>query len=142
MAIKEMVYKTEWYTLDNAEVLSRDFYKGYDYLVVSYGTHPCAYVALREGQPFYHASLCEDVHVQCHGGCTFAQWGHGKFFNHTYKVIGWDYGHYDDFSGSSIKWGTEWNARSKKWTTEEMVQECRDVIERLYVIEHPELYYK
>ena len=142
LAIKEMVYKTEWLTLDKAEVLSRGSYKGYDYLVVSYGIHPCAYIALEEGQPFYRACLCEDVDVQCHGGCTFVEWGYGKLFNHTYKVIGWDYGHYDDFSGSSIKWGTEWNARSKKWTTEEMVQECRDVIERLYVIEHPELYYK
>lgn len=141
--MQEMVYQNKWLTLDQTIILAEGSYKGYEYFVVSYGMHPCAYIALREGQPFYKAGSYEDVDVNCHGGCTFAEWGYKHLFNETYKVIGWDYGHYDDFSGSSIKWGTEWNdVRSKKWTTKEMVEECEHVIDQLYFLEHPELIYK
>ena len=134
-----MVYQNKWLTLDEAVILERDSYKGYEYFVVSYGVHPCAYIVLREGQPFYNASY-EDVDIYCHGGCTFAERGYGNLFNETYKVIGWDYGHYDDFSG--LYKNTEGLKDNKKWTTEEMIQECKDVIDQLYFLEHPELIYK
>ena len=140
--IKEMVYQAEWLTSDDAIILARDFYKDYEYFVVSYGVHPCAYIALREGQPFYSATDYGDVNINCHGGCTFVEKGYKNLFDSNYKVIGWDYGHYNDFSGSSIKWGTKWNERSKKWTTEEMIQECKNVIDQLYFFEHSELLYK
>ena len=116
--IKEMEYQAEWLTSDDAIILARDFYKDYEYFVVSYGVHPCAYIALREGQPFYNVTDYGDVNIKCHGGCTFVEKGYKNLFDSNHKVIGWDYGHYNDFSGSSIKCGTTWNdVRSKKWTT-------------------------
>ena len=93
-----MVYQDKWLTLDEAPVLSRGFHKGYEYFVVSYGIYPCAYIALREGQPFYKFS---------------GMFKEGIFLN-----------------------------SAKRWTTEEIVEECKQVIEQLYLREHPELYYK
>ena len=135
-----MVYQNKWLTLDEAVILEKDSYKSYEYFVVGYGVHPCAYIALREGQPFYNATDYGDVNINCHGGCTFVEWGYKNLFNKAYKVIGWDYGHFDDFSGlyENVKTLRD----NKKWTTEEMVQECKDVIEQLYFLEHPELIYK
>lgn len=138
--MQEMVYQNKWLTLDQIIILAEGSYKGYEYFVVSYGIHPCAYIALREGQPFYKAGSYEDVDVNCHGGCTFAEWGYKHLFNETYKIIGWDYGHYNDFSG--LYENAEGLKDNKKWTTEEMVQECKDVIDHLYFLEHPELIYR
>lgn len=138
--MQEMVYQDKWLTLDQTIVLAEGYYKGYEYFVVSYGVHPCAYIALREGQPFYKAGLCEDVDVNCHGGCSFVEWGYKNLFDSNYKVIGWDYGHYDDFSG--LYSNSVLNRLTKKWTTQEMIQECEHVIDQLYFLEHPELIYK
>ena len=139
--MQEMIYQNKWLTMDQTIILAEGSYKGYEYFVVSYGVHPCAYIALREGQPFYKAGLCEDVDVNCHGGCTFVEWGYKNLFNETYKVIGWDYGHYNDFSGI-YKRGTFLRESTKKWTTQEMIQECEHVIDQLYFLEHPELIYR
>jgi hypothetical protein len=136
-----MVYQNKRFTLDQVIILAEGYYKGYEYFVVSYGIHPCAYIALREGQPFYKAGLCEDVDVNCHGGCTFVDWGYKNLFDSNYKVIGWDYGHYNDLSGI-YKEGTFLRESTKKWTTREMIQECEHVIDQLYFLEHPELIYK
>jgi hypothetical protein len=138
--MQEMVYQDKWLTLDEVVILERDSYKGYEYFVVSYGIHPCAYIALKEGQPFYKAESYEDVDVNCHGGCTFAEWGYGNLFNKTYKIIGWDYGHFNDFSG--LYENAECLKDNKKWTTKEMVEECEHVIDQLYFLEHPELIYR
>ena len=138
--MQEMVYQDKWLTLDQTIILAEGSYKGYEYFVVSYGIHPCAYIALREGQPFYKVRLCEDVDVSCHGGCTFVGWGYKNLFNETYKVIGWDYGHCDDFSGLYKKIVD--TKGLKKWTTREMIQECEHVIDQLYFLEHPELIYR
>ena len=135
-----MVYQNKWLTFDQTIILAEGSYKGYEYFVVNYGVHPCAYIALREGQPFYKARLCEDVDVNCHGGCTFVAWGYKNLFDSNYKVIGWDYGHFNDFSG--FYKNVECLKDNKKWTTREMIQECEHVIDQLYFLEHPELIYK
>lgn len=146
--MQEMIYQNKWLTVDEAVILERDSYKGYEYFVVSYGRYPCAYIALKKGQPFYNA-LYEDVDIHCHGGCTFAEWGYKNLFDETYKVIGWDYGHFNDFLGIynegtflNESTRTSLNESTKKWTTEEMIQECEHVIDQLYFLEHPELIYK
>ena len=47
--MKEMVYsKTRI-----VEVLDRGTYKDYDYVILSLGTHPCAYVRIPEHHPYY-----------------------------------------------------------------------------------------
>ena len=130
--MKEMVYSCERKT---PEVIARDSFKGYEFCVINYGTHPCAYVAIAEGQPYYWAKSYEDVDVDCHGGFTFMNWGYAGVFSSDYCVIGWDYAHCGDYTGSLIITG------DKKWTTKEIVQECEEVIDQLYVLEHEELLY-
>ena len=103
MAIKEMKYEPNF---KNAEVLAHDSYKGYEYVVVSYGVHPCAYIAIQEGQPYFDVTCYEDVGINCHGGCTWVEWGLHNIIDKNYKVIGWDYGHYNDFSGTYVSRGT------------------------------------
>lgn len=142
LVIKEMVYTSKWLRAGE-EILAKDLYKGYEYMVVSYGVHPCAYIALTEHQPYYRAADYDDVRLSCHGGCTFIEWGYTGVYDQTYKVIGWDYGHYTDFSGSYLITGhPPYAPKGKKWTTKEMIQDCKNVIEQLYVMEHSELYYK
>ena len=138
--INEMVYQDKGLTLDDTIVLAKGYHKSYEYFVVSYGIHPCAYIALREGQPFYNATDSGDVNINCHGGCTFVEWGYKNLFGSNYKVIGWDYGHCNDFSGLLKE--VEDAEGLKKWTTKEMIQECEHVIDQLYFLEHPELIYK
>ena len=135
--MKEMVYSP---VREKVKLLIKDFYKGYLFAVLSYGTHPCAYVAISGGQPYYDVEFYENVRLPMHGGCTFAGWGLGKFFDSSYKVLGWDYGHFGDFVGyypaeSSLFIG-------KRWTTKEMVEDCKNVIEQLYILEHPGVLYK
>lgn len=142
LAIKEMIYTNKWLHAGE-EILAKDSYKGYEYMVVSYGVHPCAYIALTEKQPYYRVADYDDVRINCHGGCTFVEWGYKGAYDQTYKVIGWDYGHYNDFSGSYLGTGHPLSVpKGKKWTTKEMIQDCKNVIEQLYILEHSELYYK
>ena len=143
MAIKEMVYKPRF---TEPVILARDFYKGYEYIIISLGSHPCAYIALQVGQPYYNATNYDDVDIFCHGGCTFVERGDNfkpVKLSYSYNVIGWDYAHYNDFLGSYL--GEEGSCPlyfNKRWTTKEIIEECKDVIEQLYILEHPELYYK
>lgn len=141
--IKEMKYKSEF---TKAELLAKDVYKDYEYFIVSYGVHPCAYIALREGQPYYNVRDYEDISISCHGGCTFVEKGYSSGnieVEDKYKVIGWDYGHYNDFSGSYLRTGYPLSVpKGKKWTTKELIEECKYVIEQLYALEHPELSYR
>ena len=141
--IKEMIYANKMFT--EPEILARDFYKGFEYFVVSLGSHPCAYIALSKGQPFYDIDVYEDVEIDCHGGCTYCSWGYRsktrELVSKKFKVIGWDYAHCGDFKGGSDRaWTRKWNL--KKYSTEEMVRDCKNVIEQLYVLEHFEIYYK
>lgn len=47
--MKEMNYTTE----GKFEILESATYEGYNYLVVSYGTHPCCYVQMDENHTFF-----------------------------------------------------------------------------------------
>lgn len=145
MILKEMKYKAE--RLRKPEVLARDSYKGYEYFCISLGTHPCAYVVISEGQPYYDFHWWTQVDLEIHGGCTYLEWGYRGIIEDSFKVLGWDYGHYNDFSGFDSKDFLNLKESMtatycKKWTTAEMEAECKNVIEQLYVLEHPELLYK
>lgn len=140
--IKEMEYKPQ---PTEPEILARDFYEGYEYVVISRGTFPCAYIVLQEGQPYFDVASYEDVSVKCHGGCTFAEKGHSfdSLKLNDCTVIGWDYRHFSDFSGIYLqeKFPVPWQDM-KWWTTEEIIEECKQVIDQLYILERPELYFK
>ena len=104
--IRRMIYTNDMHT---TEVLYSDTYKGIDYYVVSYGTHPSCYVA-------------SDKEVEVHGGITWS--GCLRDVNiHSDKIgIGWDYAHVGDRFGEYYKNG-------KTWKTTELIKECIKAIE-------------
>lgn len=45
--------------------------------------------------------------------------------------IGWDYAHHCDFAGYELALPTSLSSHGKKWTTQEIVNECKEVIDQL-----------
>lgn len=137
----EMNYTNDRYT----KVLDKGNYKGFDYAIISYGTHPCCYVFLPRGHKYYGKSY-DEINIDCHGGLTYAEDDLSSNPIVTDKwVIGWDYHHCDDYSGlykteylKLLNSGKElmdsfakMNEGVKKWTTQELLQEVKEVIEQL-----------
>lgn len=124
--IKEMVYESQMHKED---LLACDTYKGFNYKVVSYGQHPCCYVEIPEGHKLYRKDYNdkECVDIDCHGGLTFTDFrdfGDGEKY-----YIGWDYAHIDDYAGYYTLFPEM--SSLKKWTTEEMINECKKVIDQI-----------
>ena len=98
------IYKSE--RLDEPLVLVDDVYEGYRYIILTLGTHPCAYIVLPNGHLFYGLDYYEimDYGVYAHGGLTYSRDYLGRNQGIVSKddgvwVIGWDYNHLDDWSG-------------------------------------------
>ena len=112
----EMVYSSQ----RSFGILSYDTYKDYEYLVLSFGTHPCAYIRadkLTKKQVDY-------INENCHGGITFSKKSmRGNLKNIEGKWIGWDYAHSIDYTG--------YFPYGKKYTTEEIVSEIKSIIDKL-----------
>lgn len=121
--MKEMIYKPE----QDIDILAEGKIKNRQYYIISYGTHPCAYVEVSEkemGGKDYH-----DFDIDCHGGLTFS--GSLRKINAKGIYIGWDYAHYEDLSGFDYRYPIEFRAGGKKWTTAEIFEEVKYVIEQL-----------
>lgn len=103
------------------ELLHKGDYKGYNFYIYSYGTHPCAYVEIPKGHTLYGVHY-DNINIPVHGGFTFSS----DYLRHIYTgnwFIGWDYHHaYDYDSFCHI---------GKMWTTEEIYEEVKEVIERI-----------
>lgn len=118
MKFKQMIYKEK---PTNREILATGEYKGYIFYIVSYGTHPCAYVRVNTHKDW------EEI-IDCHGGITFNDSAFEEFENKG-EYIGWDYNHCHDFSGCMPEFG------GKRWTTEEIYEDVKNVIEQVVLIE-------
>lgn len=94
-------------------------YLGYHYYVLSFGTHPCAYVDIGDT-----GIAINDI--ECHGGITYNR-EYLATVEHKSGFIGWDYAHSYDYSGDL----PEITAHGKKWTTAEIVVECKSVIDQI-----------
>ena len=119
--MKEMKYSNKY----QRELLERGVYEGYEYFVISFGTHPCGYVKLNGNR--------NDFDVSCHGGITYRE-GYLKLSdNETLKgnFIGWDYAHFGDYMGYDEEW-----CGGVRYTTEEIVNECKYVIRQLKEIDN------
>ena len=143
---KEMVYQAQ----SSHEVLVDDAYKGYRYVIVSYGQYPCAYVVLEKWHPCYEKQ-CDYSYINCHGGLTYSEYGlrapkkHGKaqkVISNNFWVIGWDYDHLGDFNGRLCEYGKTFAyIHGKKWTTQEILEEVKDVIEQLdFIYDNTKIY--
>lgn len=128
--MKEMVYKNY---MENGqeviEILDEGIYKDFHYAIVSYGTHPCAYIEIPEGHELYDVSDEDElVDIDCHYGITYvSKTGLIKPSNKNHRDghwIGWDYAHYMDYIFGICHCG-------KKWTTKEIFEDVKNVIEQL-----------
>lgn len=138
--MKEMNYVCD---LDGKtkEILHEGEYKGYYFYIISYGVHPCAYVEIKPDHPWYKKDYCywnegpDDISniINCHGGLTYSGNLHHVLGENDRWFLGWDYGHAGDFEG--IYLNDIINCRmlmnDKKWTTEEIYEEVRNVIDRI-----------
>lgn len=78
---------------------------------------------LPENHPLFGEDY-DTLNIAAHGGLTFS--GIPKFAGDGWW-IGWDYAHYDDYTGYDGLFSVD----GKKWTTEEIVDECVNVIGQL-----------
>ena len=98
------------------------------------GFHPTAYLRIPKGMPLYALDYTEcDDYIEVHGGFTYAAFGLKGVVNDDESwFIGWDYGHCCDFHGYYLCDPKSYLAtHNKKWTTEEVVDECRTACEEL-----------
>lgn len=131
--MREMVYGEK----RAIELLSIGEYKGYLYVIVSYGSHPCAYVRVPDAHPLYERGQEEvDFVLDVHGGVTYKENGLWRtnsaldFKDDYYSCwIGWDYAHGGDYVPYLH------NDQGHKWTTYEIFNEVKQAIDRLRELE-------
>ena len=103
------------------------------YFISAGGFHPCAYVMCDESFVESHRNDWGGLDgIDVHGGVTWCG-DVSRLRTHPegYEGIcfGWDYGHFNDWAGYL---SDEENMMSlnKKWTTEEIICECRSAIDQ------------
>ena len=120
--------------IETPKVLVNRKYKGYEYAIITLGSHPCSYILLPEGHK-YHGIDYDEIPLRCHGGLTYSndhllKRSHGNLAENGEWVIGWDYAHLGDFLSFSehlIGGGME----GHKWTLQELVDEMEEAITNL-----------
>lgn len=137
MKIKEMEYGKERRT----ELLCKDKYKNYNYYVLNLGTHPTAYIEIPKENKLYRKSYDEIYKIGCdidvNGGLTYSD-------NELMGVksenwfIGWDYAHCGDYCGYEEYMPESIRTYGKKWTTEEIIEECKNAIDQIIDFESKE----
>lgn len=118
--MKEMIYQNERKT----SLLYSGIYQGYDFYILSMGTHPCCYVRIKRSHPYFGLGYGE-IAVCVHGEITYARnYLHGVLKKGWF--IGWDYAHYEDQIGN-----TDLITAGKKWTTNELIEETKTFIDKM-----------
>lgn len=118
--IKRMVYTNNMHT---SEILYSDTYKGLDFYVVSYGTHPCCYIGMYEDDKNYNVDYSE-IDLNVHGGLTYSGNLTHLPVDHKKWWIGWDYAHVGDRFG-------EYYQSGHTWKTTELIKECIQAIDEI-----------
>lgn len=127
----EMKYRNDRNVLCLYEEITED---DYIILIVSQGTHPCAYIGLPKGHLLENVSYEElsdnECYIDCHYGLTYSDRNVAGFYKDRW-FLGWDYAHCDDFIGYYLDNGEEsiLSKENKKWTTEEIYEDCLKVLE-------------
>lgn len=125
--MKEMIYGFD----RKMEVLDTGYCLGLLYYILNLGTHPTAYVKKPRNSRYYGK---KDIDIEVHGGITYAD--DHIWINNTQKnegwFIGWDYAHMGDYMGYEERVPKEYRVGGKKWTTEEIYKELRNVCYQVY----------
>ena len=121
------------YESDKFEILDIGKYKGKDYVIIYVGSHPCAYVEC--DIDYYNECNNPNYDEPAHCGFTFygslSHWEKKEILDEKTKqffdryFIGWDYAHLGDYTKFKIF------KCDKKWTTEEILENVKEVIEWL-----------
>lgn len=119
--IKPMIYGE---LKEEPEQIACGTHRGLDYYILSFGAYPTAYLDVTG--TIFAGKDCEELeYVQCHGGVTYSD-RQLKTVDKKGWFIGWDYAHGIDFifTRPGFYWG-------KQWSVEEIVADCKNVIDRL-----------
>ena len=76
------------------------------------------------------ARIYEKIDIIVHGGLTYTRSSLATV-DRTGWFIGWDYSHYGDFTGADMMFPPELQFGGKQWTTEEIIDECLNVINQM-----------
>lgn len=128
--MKQMIYQKDRIT--PGEILFEDTYKNIDFVIVSYGTHPCAYIKIPESNKYYNIDYLkadELLNFPVNGGLTF--YGGLSKLNKDGRWYGWDYAHCGDYCGYEEAFLEDLRTGGKKWTTEEIYEEVKAAIDIL-----------
>lgn len=126
LLFKPMFYQAK--RLTPPEQIARGTYKGLDYYVLNLGTHPCAYIDVTDTS--LHDIKYEEIDIVVHGGLTYSRSSLATVDKAGW-FIGWDYSHYGDFTGADMMFPPELQFGGKQWTTEEIIDECLNVINQM-----------
>lgn len=122
---KEITYK------ESNKLICEGNYLGYNFYIY-FGFCPLAYIEIPLNHKYYYVDY-DEISIYCHGGLTYSddELGIDSSKNNSW-FIGWDYGHINDYiklPKSPIF--IEKNSKDKKWTTDEILEEIKNVIEQL-----------
>ncbi len=126
-----MAYRQPCYLTDRGcDLLLSGSYDGYEFWILDLHSHPTAYVRVPKGHPCYRKRFMKDDEIDCigcHGGITYSE-DRLHVVDRELKgwFIGWDYAHWGDHLG----WET-FDEFGKRWTTEEIFDDVKDVIRQL-----------
>lgn len=138
MIIKEMEYGKEKKT----ELLCKGKYENYNYYVLNLGTHPTAYIEIPKEDKLYGKSYDEIYRIGCdidvNGGLTYSD-NELMGISSNNWFIGWDYAHYGDYCGYEETMPESIRTYGKKWTTEEIIEECENAISQIIKFENKEI---
>ena len=114
---------------DEKRIILTSDYKGWTYSIITFGTHPCAYVDVKN--TMFDGKFYADIPIECHGGLTYSA-DYLPRTNDKGWFIGWDYAHWGDlfYSQYNIDMGVI-DIVSKEWTIDEVEEECKNVIDQL-----------
>lgn len=133
--MKPMIYQTS--RLNPPELLCQGTVDGYNFYIINQGTHPCGYVEIPKDHPYFCVDY-DAMDICCHGGLTYGSTylaiAQPDTDNCDRYFIGWDYGHYGDYTGFDKYFLDDVPSYMKKHTTEEIVDECLNVISQLKAI--------
>ena len=132
-----MVYTREVQKPREGVVIAQGFYNGLNYYVKNInGRHPTAYVEIPQGHKAYNMNFYpyqdDYVNLEVHFGVTYEDkvlLAVDNEGSRGHKFVGWDYGHAGDFEGGYID--TTLEMSGKRWTTEEIVEECKSAIDQI-----------
>ena len=134
--MKEMHYQKS----RTFNILAHGEYGGFQYWIVSMGTHPCAYIdatAISDRLDKYDdGSLVERDVVPCHCGISYCEdhlknvWDEAfdGFEPGVRRFVGWDYAHIGDHYEHPIPEFADDGGR-KWWTTGEILDDVKEAID-------------